>query len=372
MNYIYLRTLLVFHFTLLTIFAQNQNDSTVANNTFGIVGAPFLSYAPETRWSFGVAGLFYFYLEKPSIKEARPSSVYSNIQYTTRKQFTIKAEYDFYFLEDNYRMYGDIYFSKFPYLFFGIGNNTKTVDEENYTPRFFKTEINIIRKLLSLNEGKLSAGIRFDYRKDKIIEKDLNGQLSAGNIPGSNGGVISGMGFSLNFDSRDNSFSTANGEYLDLKSTFYESFLGSDFSYQRYSLDLRKFFSLNVLDTTHVLAFQTFTDLTECTVPFYLLPSFGGEMNLRGIFIGRYRDMNSFFIQSEYRLPVYWRFGLAFFGGVGEVFKNVDAFRISELKLAGGFGIRFTVIPEESVSVRIDFGFSKDDSEFYISFNEAF
>ena len=129
---------------------------------------------------------------------------------------------------------------------------------------------------------------------------------------------------------------------------------------------------MNLLDTIHVIAVQAFTDFTDGIVPFYLLPTFGGENNLRGIYNGRFRDSNSFFLQGEYRFPVYWRIGFALFGGIGEAFHETNDFSFNELKFAGGIGIRGSVIPEEKISVRIDFGFSKYKTEFYLSFNEAF
>ncbi len=362
----------IFNFISYTLFAQVINDSTESKKNFGVIGAPILSHSPETDWSFGLAGLFYFYLENPDCKDERLSSVYSNIHYTTKKQFTVKAEYDFYFSKDIYRIYGDIAYSKYPFQFYGIGNNTSANDEENYTPRFLRFKLNVNRKILNFQIGKISAGIRLDYRDDKILKKEEGKKLLKEDIPGNNGGINSGFGLSINFDSRDNSFSTTHGDYLDIKSTFYGKFVASDFSYQRYTVDIRKFFSVNLLDTTHVFAIQVFTDIVDGTTPFYLLPTFGGEMNLRGIYLGRFRDKNSFFMQGEYRFPVFWRFGLTIFGGIGEAFSQIDSFSMNGLKLAGGIGIRGSVIPEEKISVRIDFGFSKYRTEFYLSFNEAF
>jgi len=365
--------ILIFTFIILTeAFCQVESDTTKSSNSFGVIGAPFLSYSPETRWSFGAAGLFYFNLENEMKDSNRISNIYTNIQYTTRKQFTIKTEYDFYFYKNNYRIYGDAAYSKFPYKFFGAGNNSPEENEVNYTPKFTRLEINVIRKILKIKNGNLNAGIRYDFRDDKIIQIENNGLPSANSVAGWNGGTTSGAGISINFDSRDNSFSATSGEYLDFKSTLYDEFLGSDFTFNRIIIDIRKFFEFQIFDDTHVLAFQTFEDFTNGTAPFYLLPTFGGEMNLRGIFNGRFKDKNSFFLQTEYRFPVFWRFGLALYVGTGETFREIHFFSTSGLKFSGGIGIRFLVIEDEKITVRLDSGFSKYSSEFYLSFNEAF
>ena len=363
---------LILNLIINTSFSQHEADSTNSGRTFGVIGTPFLSYAPETEWSFGIAGLFYFHLEKPNKEVNRLSNIFTDFHYTTKKQFSIKSEYDFYFIKDTYRLYGDIAYSKFPFQFFGIGNNTLESNEEDYTPKYTRFEINLIRKIFTIENGKLNSGFRYDFRDDNILKTESNGKLESENIPGKNGGIVSGLGININFDSRDNSFSTTSGEYLDFKSTFYRSLVGSDYSFDRFTIDLRKFYSIYILDTTHVFAAQIFTDFTNGNVPFYLLPTYGGENNLRGIYNGRFRDNNSFFLQGEYRFPVFWRIGLAVFGGIGEAFHQINDYSLNKLKFAGGFGIRGSVIPKEKISIRIDFGFSKYKSEFYLSFNEAF
>ena len=93
---------------------------------------------------------------------------------------------------------------------------------------------------------------------------------------------------------------------------------------------------------------------------------------MRGIFQGRFRDKISFYFQGEYRLHVFWRIGLAAFGGLGEVSSKVSGFSINNLKAAYGLGLRFSIIPEERILARVDLGFSEGESQLYLSFNEAF
>jgi outer membrane protein assembly factor BamA len=57
-------------------------------------------------------------------------------------------------------------------------------------------------------------------------------------------GVISGAGININWDTRDNTFSSRSGEYIDFTSTFYGKHFLSDYNFERYTFDIRKFFNI--------------------------------------------------------------------------------------------------------------------------------
>lgn len=354
------------------ISSQDTNDSVEDNNSGGFFGAPFLFYSPETKWGFGGAGLFYFYPHRYVEENTRLSNLLSSVTYTTKKQISSELVYDIYLSNNDYRFYGRLSYSKFPFSFFGIGNQTREKDEENYSPSFFVVETTFLKNLIKTKEGGLNTGLRFDYRTDRITEKEPDKLLSSRLLTGSNGGVVSGFGLSVNWDSRDNTFASTKGEYIDLKVNFYKNFLLSDYNFNSYVLDGRKFYSIHFLDTVHVIALNFVTRLSKGNVPFYMLSTFGGDKIMRGFYEGRFRDKNMTALQAEYRFPVIWRFGLVVFGNTGQVSSDISHFSISGMKFGYGIGIRFLVIPKERIGGRIDVGFSKYGSQFYLSFSEAF
>jgi hypothetical protein len=365
--------LLVFSQTITNTDSTLERAKTVTEkDNSGIIALPFASYSPETEWSFGVGGMYYFLTQPAAFPDSRTSNFLVVVQYTTKKQMIGEMNYDLYFDNDNYRFYGNLSYAKYPFSFFGIGNNTKKENEETYTPQYINSENTFIKKIYTNYDGGLSAGMRMDFRNDEIINVEPGGILSSENIKGKNGGMVSGLGITLNWDTRDNTFYTTSGEYLDFKTNFYGSYFFSDFDFNRIIFDGRKFFSFGVLDTVHVLAMQFVTNITSGDVPFYLLPTFGGNDAMRGIFQGRFRDKVSVFFQSEYRIPVFWRFAAAVFGGAGQVANSTSNFSLKDFKIAYGAGIRFTIIPEQKISVRIDFGFSDNESQFYLGIGEAF
>jgi len=70
---------------------------------------------------------------------------------------------------------------------------------------------------------------------------------------------------------------------------------------------------------------------------------------MRGYFRGRYRDNHYFATQLEYRVRVWWRFGLVGFAGVGEVARDISKFEINKIKYSVGGGIRFRIDEKELI-----------------------
>lgn len=93
---------------------------------------------------------------------------------------------------------------------------------------------------------------------------------------------------------------------------------------------------------------------------------------MRGYYQGRYRDNNILVLQTEYRMPVWQRFGCVAFGGVGDVSHKMSGFSTNSLKYTYGFGLRFQLNPKENINLRLDFGFGKETFGLYLALGEAF
>jgi len=354
------------------IFSQSDIDSTKKKDDSGWIALPFASYSPETEWAFGVAGLYYFHTLENPLPDSRSSNIIAAVQYTTKKQFLVELDYDFYFSNEDYRFFGYAAYGKFPFSFFGIGNNTREEDEENYTPKYANFINTFLKKIHSSSRGGIYAGLRLDIRHDNIIEKEPGRMLDTANVTGSNGGTISGLGITANLDTRDNTFTSTSGEFVDIQLNFYSSQLIGDFGFNNFALDARKYFGFDVLNALHVFAAQFSAWHATGDIPFYLLPTFGGKSDMRGIFTGRFRDKNSYFFQAEYRFPVYWIIGMVLFGGTAQAAPEINKFSFNGTKFAYGLGIRLNVIPDEKISLRADFGFSNGEGQLYLGFGEAF
>jgi hypothetical protein len=106
--------------------------------------------------------------------------------------------------------------------------------------------------------------------------------------------------------------------------------------------------------------------------PFFMLERFGGSSLMRGHFAGRYRDRNVAVVQAEYRVPVWWRFGVVGFGGVGRVDRSLSDFELSGTHFSAGGGVRFLLERSARINARLDAAWAEDDWGLYLALGEAF
>jgi hemolysin activation/secretion protein len=186
---------------------------------------------------------------------------------------------------------------------------------------------------------------------------------------GADGGLVVGIGPAIVWDNRDSDFAAKRGGEYAAAALFFPDAIG-DYGFGLYTLSARHFLTL-VGD--HVLAGQIYGQFSNGDVPFQAMPKLGGAERMRGFFQGRYRDKHMVASQLEYRFPVWWRFGAAVFGGVGDVAPTLGAFELDSLEYVGGGGVRFSLSQKDRVNLRFDFGVtSEGNGNLYISLGEAF
>lgn len=94
---------------------------------------------------------------------------------------------------------------------------------------------------------------------------------------------------------------------------------------------------------------------------------------MRGFVQDKYRDKHYAAFQTEYRFPMFWRIGGAVFGSVGDVSSKISNFNLSDLKKAGGIGLRVNIEKKQHINLRIDIAHNSDkETNLYINLLEAF
>jgi outer membrane protein assembly factor BamA len=348
-----------------------RSDSTKKSD-HGIVGAPFVQFAPETGFAFGAAGLYYFHIDTDTIegKANRTSSISFGGNYTQMHQLSTGMDYTLNFLHDRFYVYGGLDYKRYPFKYFGIGDHNPKDPIDNYTPFWWGGDLLATTNVISTPTGEgLNVGIATLSRKDIIVSSTKGGVLDTGNVPGKKGGTSTGVGIITVYDTRDNVFSTLNGQYVDFRTMFYSKAFGSSFNFIKLTLDTRTFIPAF---TGHIIALQGLLTLTNGGEPFYTMAQLGGENNMRGYFQGRFRDNDMAVVQGEYRLPVFWRFGLVGFADIGEVAGTVKEFSLPGIRWTAGGGIRFLFSRTEHIVICFDVGFGSDCSAVYFYVKEAF
>ena len=159
------------------------------------------------------------------------------------------------------------------------------------------------------------------------------------------------------------------GWYCQYNSVWFSQNYGSDYDYNRYIVDVRRYLSIS---EDHILALQTYGSLVGGSPPFYELAARGGHYSMRGYYEGRYRDKAYITSQVEYRTFILKRLGVAAFAGVGDVSSAFSNFTAEDFKYSYGFGLRYTIDMLEKLNVRMDIVFGENTKGIYFAVEEAF
>ena len=351
------------NWSLPPVIAQSTSTDTTSNNN-SLFAVPIAFFSPETDWAFGITGIYAFRFKKEKIT-TRPSQLTLGFAYTLNKQLLIYLPYQFYAKNEVYNVSGELGYYLYSYQFFGLGNDTKAEDMEIYKVNYPRIRMNAL-KLLRPN---LYVGFRYWMDDFEIKTVEEGGILATQSIPGQQGSFLSGLGLVLNFDNRNNIFFPTKGTFLEFVSFANGAYLGSDFNFTKITLDATHYRAFK----HQVIAFNFYTEFTGGIAPFNQLALLGGNKRMRGYFEGRLRDNHQVIFQSEYRFPIYKeRFRGVLFGGIGQVANTFSDFKLQQMKYTYGLGLRILINKKERIHIRLDAGFGKDTSGFYLTIGEAF
>lgn len=338
-----------------------QQDSS----SNSLIGLPVVFYTPETRWGLGAAGIYNFRFDQQDT--ISPSSqLQLGFAYTQEDQLLTYLPFQLYWNERKYSLTGEVGYYRYSYFYYGIGNSVPPDFEELYFVNYPRIRAVFLRKITP----GLFAGLRFWYEDFDMRQTDPEGRLEQRDVTGAAGGITSGMGAVVSYDSRDNVYFSSSGVLAEAAVHPFGRWLGSDFKFTKISLDLRHFLPIG---KRFVLANQFYGENVTGDPPFNMLALLGGTKRMRGFYEGRFRDKNNVIFQTELRADVYWRFGAVAFFNVGNVAHQPSAFRIENTRFTYGAGLRFLLDPEKKINIRLDAGFgSHGESAFYLTFGEAF
>lgn len=332
------------------------------------ISYPTLAFAPETSWEFGLSSLYVYYAQRDTTN--RLSEIYGFTFYTLQRQYGLWFDHSLYSAGNSWSILGRIRLQNFPLLYYGIGPNT----DREYIARVDALQLNLRERVLKKIGRNFFLGPEVDFQRLSSTEFVPHGQTVVDKPPGSDGSTNLGIGGGLVYDNRHNVLNVREGGFAELALLHYDGKWGSDFSFTSIISDNRIYKSINKRD---VLAAQVFGQFSINQPPFNQLSLLGGESLMRGYYFGRYRDRNQLAAQVEYRmlpLPLSFtkRFGAAVFASTGTVFNDFTQLNTSNLKFAGGAGLRFLLFPKKDIFSRLDLAFTPEGRGIYILIGEAF
>lgn len=330
---------------------------------------PLAGFAPETSLVGSAFVIFSFGGQPgaPPLSTSSRSTVTLLAVYTLKNQFVVSLAPVLYLGRGRWRLAGSVAAEWYPDVVYALGPDSTAQSAEKYTQRGGGVMVSLERSLI----GHLHLGaqiLSFTLRMTKV---ERGGLLDQELLTGSRGGDGLGIGPLVVWDDRSREFSPQRGGRHSLSFTVFPRIAATDFSFQQLTLDLRQYVPSR--RSGQVIALQFFSQLTFGNPPFQLMPTIGGDGRMRGFFASRFRDKHIAVGQIEYRATLWWRLGLAVFGGVGEVASRTAGFDLGHIRAAGGGGLRVALDQQEGINLRVDVGHSSlGDTNLYVSVGEGF
>lgn len=343
---------------IINYFNESNVDRSHKKFDFSVIGGPH--YSTDTKFGLGLVGSG-IYRHDMNDTLLPPSDVSVYLDATTSMFFKLGIRGVNIFPHDRFRLHYDISFSSVATKFWGIGynNNINNDNESKYKYLNSQAEANFLFRLAK--NFYLGPLLTFDYINGRHFEKPWlwEGQdARTFNL---------GVGFTLQYDSRDYLTAPERGFYFRLDQRFNPRFLLNRYAF---SLTELTFSTYRPLWRGAVLAFQFHGRLTYGNTPWGLMSTLGGSDNMRGYFEGRYRDKSEMDLCLELRQHVWRRNGLVAWIGAGTVFPRFSALRWS--KILPNYGIGYRREFKKKVNIRLDLGFGRHQTGFIFSINEAF
>lgn len=370
--------------TILTKKELHRQRVAQRNFHYNILGGP--SYTPDFGVLIGGSALMTFRMN-PKDTTMRRSVVPMALAFMFEGGgLNLMVKPQLFFKEDKFRIFGVLNYKNTRENFYGIGYNTnKNYERSDSTSQYRYSGFQVNPWFLfRMGKSDIFFGPQIDISYDKLSEpaKYLPQQADYAAAGGDENGYknfSSGIGFLLSYDTRDIPANPYRGTYVDLRGIMYQKWLGSDKNFYRLELDYRQYKSVG---QRKVLAWTLQSKNTFGRhIPLTKYALSGTPFDLRGYYMGQYRDKSSHVALVEYRQMfntdrstwlkrITSHLGYVAWGGVG--FMGPTPGKIEGILPNAGLGLRIEVQPR--MNVRFDYGrnFVNKQSLFYFNMTEAF
>ena len=335
---------------------------------------PAIYYSPATSAGMALMAAGLYRLDKEN-RNISPSnfSVYASASLTGFHRVGVKGTN--IFRNDNQRIIYNVEYYSQPISFWGVGYDAAM---SNDALRYNASRVMVDFRFLQRAAKGLYVGVGADY--DYHFGKLGGSKYSSASDFKEKLGVerlnYKALGLSLfvEFDMRDAIVNPQRGVYVsvqakvrpkatsDVGSTLWGGRLSANF-YQK-------------LWKGAVLALDLRGELNSKGTPWVYNALLGGLYSMRGYYAGRFNDLCAITLQAEIRQDLYRGFGLAAWGGAGNVFSTFKAFDWGKTIPTYGLGLRYAI--NSNLRLRLDYGFGSRDHRGKLihgavfSINEAF
>ena len=360
-------------------YRQLRKDSIRAHKNvwWSVLGGP--SYTPEASFGVGGAVLASFRMNKQDTISQR-SFLPAGLNLSINGTIVVAGAGTFFFNENRFRIYMNYGYRNEPSHYYGKGfEKAETIERGDSTTRFHRSYFQLYPRFVWEVRPHFYLGGLFDLNYTKVsdvnpvMEKDPYFQQFKRKY------FNVGIGGLIQYDTRDDVATPTRGMLLGANFKLFGKYLGGAYNYEIFELEYRQF--KNIFRPRSTLAWIAKSQIGLGDVPFTELPTFGSPFDLRGYYMGKYRDKSMAYGIVEYRhmfgSPAKYKSGnfwakCGFVAWVGTGTIGETPFDWNKWKLNFGAGLRFQMQPGKNF--RLDIGKEPGQSgmQVYMNMTEAF
>ncbi|MCJ8293279.1 MAG: BamA/TamA family outer membrane protein [Colwellia sp.] len=363
---------------------QLDASQYLSENAYGFLPVPIIITDPAVEGGLGMIGLFFH--ETEAEKDARlaamqegdnaakhlmPPSVSAAIgAYTGNDSYFGGGGHLGFYQQGRIRYMGGGGYGDINLDFYGFG------DMDVQRPIQIKTKVKALMQTVKFKLGSSSfyLGPTHRYINAELSPTHLDDLVD--NFPPewqdpltellTKKVTTSGVGFTLEYDSRDNFFSPSEGLKYQFNYLWYDDKLGSDIDYQLSELTALNYFKLSEQWRTAIRAEVNYANADGLLPPF-ATPS----ISMRGIPSARYQGKFIALTEVELSYKINFRWEISAFTGIGKASNSVSDFSESASRVSNGVGFRYLIARRYGFNMGVDIAQGPEDTVFYIQAGSA-
>ena len=360
-------------------YRQLRKDSIRAHKNiwWSVLGGP--SYTPEASFGVGGAVLASFRMNKQDTISQR-SFLPAGLNLSINGTIVVAGAGTFFFNENRFRIYMNYGYRNEPSHYYGKGfEKAETIERGDSTTRFHRSYFQLYPRFVWEVRPHFYLGGLFDLNYTKVsdvnpvMEEDPYFQQFKRKY------FNVGIGGLIQYDTRDDVATPTRGMLLGANFKLFGKYLGGAYNYEIIELEYRQF--KNIFRPRSTLAWIAKSQIGLGDIPFTELPTFGSPFDLRGYYMGKYRDKSMAYGIVEYRhmfgSPAKYKSGnfwakCGFVAWVGTGTIGETPFDWNKWKLNFGAGLRFQMQPGKNFRLDIGKEPGQPGMQVYMNMTEAF
>lgn len=346
-------------FRRLIRYFEQANEDRTQEKKFDISWVLGPSYSSVTKLSLGILASGLYRIDRTdTITQPSNVSLYANI--STSGYYKVGVTGLNLIDRNRHRIKYDISFASMPIDYWGIGYDMAQGAKSSMVEKRYRIDAEYQYELAR----NFFAGVALDFTH-AAARKVVNPEYMLGQHDKY---TATGIGLSLQYDSRDFAPNPYRGVHLSLRETYFPSAFGTTETIWRTIFTGNYYQHLWKGATLALDAYMEYNSGKE--VPWSMVAQLGGGYRMRGYYLGQYRDNAMIEVQAELRQKIYNRHGIAVWVGAGNVFPGFDRFQWRQTLPNYGIGYRWEF--KHRVNVRVDYGRGKHGGSVVFNINEAF